>query len=1173
MDSATAVGELQSLANDVNVTWRDVQRSWRKYLEAFPAGRIDEVQLIQPRVFPEFALRMLDFEVGTTLAAEQSESASRPDFTPLDLVTHPFVFEAKGSSDDLSGHDAQIKNHLKAAHGHIKHVVLINMAMIRVGHLDALQDVVLWEPTINLRGLVLAGSAATLLPDADRLADFVDRFKRRELTTDEKVARIRTAPAWDPNFEITNPSWLTTRIAAAVDAIAADVAKQIADGALDPSNGIVGAGDMALIVEEIRELFKRLGMEGSDQAELSSFLNASLTSAHGKALRQFETQVAYAYVSKVVLSRVWEDLGIVTPANLYDGQFDLRMNALGDNVLSVLAHAFDQAAEHYRPLFRGSPTHSWFRPTRAAAVEALYQLANAYFGSVTSDVLGAVYERLLERLDRRLLGQYYTPRDIISMMWDMVLTDDLIETAEQAGRLPIVLDIATGSGGFLVEGAKRYISRLANLRAMGADIDTTRWVANVTTALNGVEYQSFSAHLAEINMLIQLSILLASAPHRLPELGVINADTLSLHEPHQGTTDDAPSGSIPSTGQINPRFERLRNPDSADALTVDIAIGNPPYIGEKIGASLMQRTRREFPYWEQFVAPHLDYLYWFLILGISKLRSGGRFSFITTEYWLRSGGATKLRGYIARNCTVERIVVFRDMRLFPDAPGQHNMIVVGTRTTNKDGTNPPPATNPSVTIYGGPNLTIDERREVLANMSSGKRAGTVMHRTSLVSPNDLGGKSWEPLLLSRAQLDRRLALTQRPQLDGLRIEEGVIPTIVKVKADAAEFLPAPDVELNAGVQQLEASEVDALQPLTATERAVIRARANTADVYPYAVVVPDSAESIVYLPRPRRSAGGGDARQAPFPPGLLRIEQHLKRYRPYLEAKVAGYGENRPWWSLHRAREESLDRQPIDSQWADYCLTTRWGGGGRLVVGLAPIGAVPASGLHVLSLGRHLGFAAFVAGVLNSTISQELADTLPPGHLRAGDIANLGLVDLGADGIGEVSDLAIQLATLVSTIVTQHGAVFPLVPTALRDDVSLRSTPFNVWTPTTGVTGKVSNMPWVSTITQRGNTRKPIHRYQVGEIGQLEMTLDLIHETAHVEAQATLHLAAGTTEEQATALGAFLSGKPTIAQALEAQVPLSREGLRRSFERDVQAMSGLASEYRSLRAAIDAAIG
>jgi hypothetical protein len=114
-----------------------------------------------------------------------------------------------------------------------------------------------------------------------------------------------------------------------------------------------------------------------------------------------------------------------------------------------------------------------------------------------------------------------------------------------------------------------------------------------------------------------------------------------------------------------------------------VAVGNPPYIGEKTGATMIDATRRRAPYWERFDAVHLDYLYWFVVLGVSKLRRGGRFGFITGAYWLRAAAASPMRRYLAQHCHIERLILSRDVRLFPDAPGHHSLVVVGERRVGR----------------------------------------------------------------------------------------------------------------------------------------------------------------------------------------------------------------------------------------------------------------------------------------------------------------------------------------------------------------------------------------------------------------------------------------------------------------------------------------------------------
>ena len=52
-----------------------------------------------------------------------------------------------------------------------------------------------------------------------------------------------------------------------------------------------------------------------------------------------------------------------------------------------------------------------------------------------------------------------------------------------------MLDIATGSGGFLVEATGRLRSRVAAAQNAGAEISVQEWLDQVTEGLNGVEFK------------------------------------------------------------------------------------------------------------------------------------------------------------------------------------------------------------------------------------------------------------------------------------------------------------------------------------------------------------------------------------------------------------------------------------------------------------------------------------------------------------------------------------------------------------------------------------------------------------------------------------------------------------------------------------------------------------
>lgn len=1176
---------LHRFVRTLEVDWRGNRRTWFEHTKS--TGAVDEDILVGPRVFPEFARTFLDFTAGMNLAAEDpSKAAGTPDFSPADRLTHPFVFECKGSSEQalLVGHEQQIRRYLSIPW--VKQVVLTNVVGIRVLELDA-NGVLVEAFAVNLRGLfVLNPEAAATLPEADRFVDFIEKFRRRELNKPQKIERVRSAPSWNVPLETTDSDWISRRVDHVVQLIRRDVDEQVRSGALSDAT-LVSEGDRETIVEELRKLALRLGAkeERVASSSLTEFLSASESTEFGKALIQYTSQVAYWMTTKLVLIRIWEDIGILTPASLYDGGFDRRLRSVDEVVVDVIRYSFSQGETRYKALFTQRPTLSWYDPSEDTAVDALYELANTYFGEIRSDILGQVYERTLQRIDRKLLGQYYTPRDIIELIWDLVLTDDLRQLADEEQRSLNVLDIATGSGGFLVEGLARERRRFDQSVAAGATVTGQQWMNAAAAGFCGIEIQQFSAFLAEINMLIQFSIVLSkNREARIPELGIVPADTLALHNPDDLFSDAQLVETELLTG-VQSRLERARRIKSPGGPNpwFDIAIGNPPYIGEKVAAPLVRRTRELYPYWEQYVGPHLDYLYWFLITGISKLRQGGRFGFITTEYWLRSAGAAPLRRYIAEHATVERLILFRDMRLFPDAPGQHSMIVIGQRKDETD-----PGASPIVSMYEGGPVPIVQRRAILDVFRTGifRRSLDVNTFRSQVLPNQLGSSSWGEAIMSKQALARRRALQSRPQLGTMMVTKGIETTVHFLPADADEIIPGPVLTRlgwpghRVGLQLLSAAEVDRLGPLSDAERFHVRPHLNTADVLPYAAVLPNSPDSILYFARPADAAGVGRdaARALPFPAGLPRLEGYLHQFKPLLEAKVRQRNESRPWWTLHRPRAELVERHGGGTRWADFCVTTRWGGGNQLVVGLCPAGAVPASGLHALYLDD-FGHAAYLTGLLNSSLYQELADTFSPGQIRAEELESLGVPDLGTAARSAIAEITQRQANLVADAVVALGERFPRLKDVLRNSPNLDDLPDEAWLPAVGnptAWGTAESVSWLRSATHRGAQNGVLHSVHT-EDTLLGRHIIAISQSGNSEAQLLFETGDTVTDTHLDVIVAYLNGAASrgirLREISNLPMPVDVQTLATLHSNDLGTLNEFATSYRESRAEIDGYIG
>ncbi len=1184
-----ALKRWRSFATTLAVNVGGQRKTWQEYIQG--NGYVDEERLIQPTAFPAFVNQCLGWTLQVNLAPEEAGTEGKPDFTPADSVTHPFVFETKSTKKgkELVGDEAQVRRYLTDGAPRIKTVLLTNLVGARVFILDD-RGVVQEKYAVDLHGL-LHGPIESVanMSEAERLADLFDEFSRKELTPVEKIAKIRSALPWNPMVEITSSDWILGRIDRVVALLTSNVLNQVRAGAIQDKSRTSG-DERKWIIDELRLLANRLG-EKADNTSVQEFVDAAESSSLGKALQQFAAHVAYYAATRLMLVRIWEDLELLEPM-LYDGGFDRQMTRFDDVLTDVVRHSFTKAEGRYRSLFDQRNAYTWFTPDTATYTDVIYELANTYLGAIQSDVLGQVYERLLERIDRKLLGVYYTPRDIIALIWDLIGFDDIADEAEMEDREPRVLDIATGSGGFLVEAALRLRDRVQQQVESGAHLAMQDWINRAAEGLNGVELNRFSAYLAELNLLVQFGQVIASDKDlRLPPMGVLSGDTLSLHDPDTLFDDwqDAvlPSDLIADNEDRRERARRIKVASQADFL-MDVACGNPPYIGEKTAAQVMARTRRDYPYWESFVGQHMDYLYWFLILGVSKMRAGGRFGFITTEYWLRAEGAKPLRDYLAKRCHIDRVVLFRDFRLFPDAPGQHSMIVTGTRVADPDtGLTEFPdlgSYKAKVSIYDGGPVTDAGRARVLKAIRDGSRsAANVRTFNARRSPNNLGGGSWGELVLTQTQLRQRDHLTRGQQIE-LDASEGVITTANSLTSKTESLLTVRDLNAvggegsKAGIQLLTAEEVAALGTLTRAEKDAVRRIVNTRDVYPYAAVVPDDAARVIYLARPdvtdRDLTNEQVLTGTPFPSGMPNLEEHLTRFKPLLEAKARGWAERRPWWSVHRARADIVgDAGATPSGWANYCLMARWGSGGRLTVGRAPASTSPASGLHVLRPHDDVVPAAYLAALYNSTLYQEIADSLPPGQLRKAELQRIG-VPLLDEHVTTLVDAADTLAGLVTDIVRKQTQRFPLLAESLRGNVALTDPTEHAWLPARGprnLWGTLKQVRWVDELAQ--------HRAAATPLGEVHVLESLLGHQVKVTVRgsdrpaAVITLTGDADGHTAEALAAnlravaYTGGKVRDLAAIP--LPTDPAGLVDAYTADRAALDNSVSRYHAQRALID----
>ncbi len=133
------------------------------------------------------------------------------------------------------------------------------------------------------------------------------------------------------------------------------------------------------------------------------------------------------------------------------------------------------------------------------------------------------------------------------------------------------------------------------------------------------------------------------------------------------------------------KFENVLGSDINDKF--DLIIGNPPYLGQNYNAEIFQEYVKIYPVCEKYFVGNMDLFYFFIHLGILKLKPGGFLSFITTNYWItksRKTGIKLLKPHIIEECFLLQYVDLSHVKPFKGAKGQHNCIFVLQKKTENE---------------------------------------------------------------------------------------------------------------------------------------------------------------------------------------------------------------------------------------------------------------------------------------------------------------------------------------------------------------------------------------------------------------------------------------------------------------------------------------------------------
>jgi N-6 DNA Methylase len=250
-------------------------------------------------------------------------------------------------------------------------------------------------------------------------------------------------------------------------------------------------GDVARLNRKLKKAgaIARLALDGLPQ------FRARVNAKDDKqAMEMFATETANLILARILLIRFFEDHGFFGENRfLCNGgveAFQKLHVKFTFGYTRLLKMAYEKAQALYAAAFDETEL-DWVvsanDPNLSNAVEwAMYQLSRYDFTTVKGDILTGVYDRFLDREQRKKFGEYYTPPSIARYIVDRL----------ELKPEDYFMDPACGSGTFLIERYQQVVGEDAD-----QGLASYSEVVAGLQRLAGNDLNTFSAVLAQIQIL------------------------------------------------------------------------------------------------------------------------------------------------------------------------------------------------------------------------------------------------------------------------------------------------------------------------------------------------------------------------------------------------------------------------------------------------------------------------------------------------------------------------------------------------------------------------------------------------------------------------------------------------------------------------------------------------
>lgn len=401
------------------------------------------------------------------------------------------------------------------------------------------------------------------------------------------------------------------------------------------------------------------------QKFIQSFETWQKTSPANTSPEAFCLETMYVFFNRILLIRICEDKGIIQ-RKISNGGIKKYIEYRGYIKFSqvdykaLLKEAYQIMDRFYPHLFQ-IDIFDWYEIDNDILLRVLFTFNPYNFNKVDRDVLGKLYEKYLDREERKRLGEFYTPEEVIDYILDSV---GYTRGSGIEGKK--LLDPACGSGGFLVRATNIFVEKLKN---RGFDAETI--LRKLQESIYGFDINSFACHLAETNLFFQVIDIVHKAKENNPNFvmdrfNIYQTDSLRIPEEKE-KLNLFPRGLADYLidAEIVKRI-KLKQGEFKDGF--DFVVGNPPY-GDILDSESKKIISKKYP----FVADY-EISEYFIALGMELLKDKSHLGYIVPNTLILNVNAEKFRQHLLDNCCVTQVVDLSKISVFLD-PKVRNIIL------------------------------------------------------------------------------------------------------------------------------------------------------------------------------------------------------------------------------------------------------------------------------------------------------------------------------------------------------------------------------------------------------------------------------------------------------------------------------------------------------------------